>query len=180
MIVNDFTKVFEKVTAIRAENKANLKGIELMHYNLYWKLRGWMMRETNYRCVSVCDVIDKIKIYAPKTILKNRKQFEKAVKDLWRAGHDYDIDSEESLCEDLEYWMDYEFEDKTIIMNVTEQFIGKKCQISGDLQNGFMNGKPYIGYDDVVRVIRHVNDTHVICECGRKFLNNQNLKIEEL
>lgn len=60
-----------------------------------------------------------------------------------------------------------------------EIIIGKCYRISGDLENGFMNGKPYIGYDDVTRVITRVTDTHIICECGRKFLNNQNLEIEE-
>lgn len=60
-----------------------------------------------------------------------------------------------------------------------EIIIGKRYRISGDLENGFMNGKPNISHDDVTRVITRVTDTHVICECGRKFLNNQNLKVEE-
>lgn len=57
--------------------------------------------------------------------------------------------------------------------------IGKRYHIVGDLENGFMNGKPYICHEEVTRVITRITETHIICECGRKFLNNQNLKIEE-
>jgi len=57
--------------------------------------------------------------------------------------------------------------------------IGKRYHIIGDLENGFMDGKPYICHEEVTRVITRITETHIICECGRKFLNNQNLKIEE-
>ena len=62
---------------------------------------------------------------------------------------------------------------------INESIIGKYCRISGDLENGFMNGKPYICHENITRVITRITDTYVICECGRQFLNNQNLKIEE-
>ena len=62
---------------------------------------------------------------------------------------------------------------------VNEELIGKYCQISGDLENGYKDGKPYICHENITRVITRITDTHVICECGRKFLNNQNLKITE-
>lgn len=52
--------------------------------------------------------------------------------------------------------------------------IGVRYRISGDLQNG-----SYITHEDVVRVITRITDTHVICECGRRFIINNNLKIEE-
>lgn len=57
--------------------------------------------------------------------------------------------------------------------------IGKRYHIIGDLENGFMDGKPYICHEEVTRVITRITETHIICECGRKFLNNQNLKFEE-
>lgn len=60
---------------------------------------------------------------------------------------------------------------------VNENLIGKYCHISGDLQNGYMNGKAYICHENITRVITRITDTHVICECGRKFLKNNNLKI---
>jgi hypothetical protein len=95
--------VFEKVLAIRAAKKASLSGIELMQYNLFWKLRDWIMRETGYRCVCIAEVVDKVHRYAPKAILKNREQFKKAVNDLWNCAHEYTIDSENYLREDLEF-----------------------------------------------------------------------------
>jgi hypothetical protein len=64
-------------------------------------------------------------------------------------------------------------------MKAQEIETGKRYWISGDLENGFFNGKPYICHEEVTRVVTRVTDTHVICECSRRFLNNQNLKIEQ-
>ena len=63
---------------------------------------------------------------------------------------------------------------------VNDSVIGKCYRISGDLQNGYKDGKPYICHENITRVITRITDTHVICECGRRFLNNQNLEIEEI
>lgn len=52
--------------------------------------------------------------------------------------------------------------------------VGVRYRISGDLQNG-----SYITHEEVVRVITRITDTHVICECGRRFIINSNLKFEE-
>lgn len=52
--------------------------------------------------------------------------------------------------------------------------IGVRYRISGDLQNG-----SYVTHEDVVRVITRITDTHVICECGRRFIINSNLRIEK-
>ena len=41
------------------------------------------------------------------------------------------------------------------------------------------DGTPRISHDDVVRVIKRITDTHVILECGRMFVINDNLKIEK-
>lgn len=65
-------------------------------------------------------------------------------------------------------------------MKAEEIETGKTYRISGDLENGFMNGKPCIEYETVSRKITRVTDTYIICECGRKFLNNENLYVEDL
>ena len=54
-----------------------------------------------------------------------------------------------------------------------DKYIGKRCRISGDLQNG-----SYITKEDVVRKITRITEKHIICECGRRFIINDNLKIE--
>lgn len=60
-------------------------------------------------------------------------------------------------------------------MNVKKDIkVGVRYRISGDLQNG-----SYVTHEDVVRVITRITDTHVICECGRKFIINSNLRIEK-
>jgi hypothetical protein len=96
-------EVFAKVLEARARKKASLKGIDLMKYNLLLKLRGWIMRETEYRCVTVDEIVDKVQKHVPKTILKSREAFTDVVNGLWNAAHDYSIDSEDFLREDLEY-----------------------------------------------------------------------------
>ena len=59
-------------------------------------------------------------------------------------------------------------------MKIEDVVIGLRYQISGDLQNG-----SYVTHDDVVRKITRITTTHVICECGRRFIINENLKIEK-
>lgn len=59
-------------------------------------------------------------------------------------------------------------------MKIENVIIGLKYRVSGDLQNG-----SYVTHDDVVRKIKRITDTHVICECGRRFIINENLKIEK-
>lgn len=62
-------------------------------------------------------------------------------------------------------------------MTVKEIEIGQWYHLSGDIENGYMDGKPYLSHEEVTRVVTRVTDTHVICECGRKFLINDNLKL---
>lgn len=62
-------------------------------------------------------------------------------------------------------------------MTVKEIEIGQWYHLSGDIENGYMDGKPYVSHEEVTRVVTRVTDTHVICECGRKFLINDNLKL---
>lgn len=65
-------------------------------------------------------------------------------------------------------------------MKINEITVGLRYRVSGDLANGrYADGTPRISHDDVVRVIKRVTDTHVICECGRRFIINDNLKVEK-
>lgn len=62
-------------------------------------------------------------------------------------------------------------------MTAKEIEIGKWYHLSGDIENGYINGKPNITREEVTRVVTRVTGTHVICECGRRFLINENLKL---
>lgn len=62
-------------------------------------------------------------------------------------------------------------------MKVEEIEIGKSYHLSGDIENGYINGKPYISHEEVTRVITQVTDTHIFCQCGRRFLINENLSL---
>jgi len=62
-------------------------------------------------------------------------------------------------------------------MTVKEIEIGQDYHLSGDIENGFFDGKPFVSHEEVTRVVTRVTETHVICECARKFIINENLKI---
>lgn len=53
-------------------------------------------------------------------------------------------------------------------MKVQEIEVGKEYHFTGDIENGFRDGKPFISHEEVTRKIRRITDTHIICECGRK------------
>ena len=103
----EFEEIVKEVKRIRAEKKATLKGIELMHWNLFWKLRDWIVRETGLRVVCVSEVVDKIKKYAPRAILNSRDEFTKAVESLWSAAHDYSLHCDAWLMEELDDELSY-------------------------------------------------------------------------
>jgi hypothetical protein len=65
-------------------------------------------------------------------------------------------------------------------IKVKEMQAGGRYHVCGDIENGFKDGKPYICHEEVTRVVTRITDTHIICECGRKFLINGNLKIREI
>lgn len=66
-------------------------------------------------------------------------------------------------------------------MKANECRVNTKYRISGDLANGhYSDGTPCIVHEDVVRVIKRITETHVVCECGRRFIINPNLEIEEV
>ena len=62
-------------------------------------------------------------------------------------------------------------------MTAKEIEIGKWYHLSGDIENGYMDGKPYITHEEVTRVVKRVTDTHIVCECGRRFIINENLQV---
>lgn len=62
-------------------------------------------------------------------------------------------------------------------VTVKEIEIGQWYHLSGDLENGYKYGQPNICHEEVTRKITRVTDTHIICECGRRFLINKNLII---
>lgn len=65
-------------------------------------------------------------------------------------------------------------------MKTNEIIVGLRYRVSGDLANGrYADGTPCIVHEDVVRVIKRITDAHVILECGRRFIINDNLKIEK-
>jgi uncharacterized protein YlzI (FlbEa/FlbD family) len=66
-------------------------------------------------------------------------------------------------------------------MTTKIEFItGERYRICGEIENGYFNGKPLITNEQVIRCIRYITDTHVVCECGRRFLINEKLKIEKV
>lgn len=66
-------------------------------------------------------------------------------------------------------------------MKAKEMTVGLKYRISGDLLNGrYSDGTPRIVHGDVARVIKRITETLVVCECGREFIINDNLKIERI
>lgn len=70
---------------------------------------------------------------------------------------------------------------KHTIMKANECIVDTKYRISGDLSNGhYADGTPCIAHDDVVRKVKRITSTHIICECGRRFIINDNLKIEKV
>ena len=55
--------------------------------------------------------------------------------------------------------------------------IGNWYHVSGDIDNGVQDGKPYLTHDKVPRRIKRITATHIICECDRKFVINDNLEL---
>jgi hypothetical protein len=108
---DELDAIFIKIYEYNAKYKATLKGIDLMKWNLYWKLHHWMMREDTHRCVTVGELVDKVQDHAPKTILKNREAFVSVVNNLWSVTHSYTIDSVDDLLEDLEFALSYIFKE---------------------------------------------------------------------
>lgn len=55
---------------------------------------------------------------------------------------------------------------------------GTRYHLVGDIANGYnRNGEPVVSHEEVTRKITRITETHVICECGRRFIINPNLHI---
>jgi len=61
-------------------------------------------------------------------------------------------------------------------MNIQNIEVGKTYNLSGDIENGWFEGKPFISHENVTRKVVRITDTHIICECGRKFIKNDKLE----
>ena len=56
--------------------------------------------------------------------------------------------------------------------------LGKTYRIQGNMQNGYVDGQPFIHPADYTRPITHISADKVFCRCGRVFLIDDDLKIE--
>ena len=56
----------------------------------------------------------------------------------------------------------------------------KHYRIKGNIENGWIDGKPYICKENVVRRIKYATNEKLHLECGRVFLIDNDLEIEEL
>lgn len=54
---------------------------------------------------------------------------------------------------------------------------GERYHLSGDIENGWLDGKPYISHEEVTRVVTRVTEERIFCECGRRFLINEHLEV---
>lgn len=59
-------------------------------------------------------------------------------------------------------------------MKAKDIIVGGRYHLSGDIQNG-----SFVTHEEVTRKVTRVTDTHIVCECGRRFIINENLKINE-
>lgn len=57
---------------------------------------------------------------------------------------------------------------------------GKWYHLSGDIENGWVDGKPYISHEEVTRIVTRVTEDRIFCECGRRFLINEHLEVSIL
>jgi hypothetical protein len=56
----------------------------------------------------------------------------------------------------------------------------KHYRIKGNLENGRVNGKAYICKEEIVRRIKYEKNNKLYLECGRIFLIDNDLELEEL
>ena len=55
---------------------------------------------------------------------------------------------------------------------LSDVILGLRYRFKGDLQNG-----DFITHEEVTRKIAFITKKHIVLECGRKFIINNNLKI---
>jgi hypothetical protein len=96
-------QIIEKIRDEQIKHRDSLTGIERMQYNFMIKHHNWMLHEDDERCVTIGEVVDRVKKYAPKAISGNREEFVKAVENIWSVTHDCTIASTDWLQEDLKW-----------------------------------------------------------------------------
>lgn len=57
-------------------------------------------------------------------------------------------------------------------VELCDLIVGRWYHLKGDIQNG-----DFVTKEEVSRKITRITDKHIICECGRKFIINENLII---
>ena len=57
-------------------------------------------------------------------------------------------------------------------MDVRDIQTGETYFLTGDIQNG-----NFVTHEEVTRKVTRITDTHIYCECGRRFIINKNLTI---
>ena len=55
---------------------------------------------------------------------------------------------------------------------------GKRYHLKGLILNGYKNGLPQYTNEEVTRVVSYLTPEYVVCECGRKFVRNENLQAQ--
>ena len=65
----------------------------------------------------------------------------------------------------MKYYQPQEIQPKDIIT-------GETYHLVGDIQNG-----NFVTHEEVTRKIAFITQKHIVLECGRKFIINDNLKI---
>lgn len=79
----------------------NQDKLDKMCDNLFWRLRSWILREGDKRCVTVSQIWDKVYDNAPKTIQESGRLMRDVVVRLWNVDHDYTVDECEMASADL-------------------------------------------------------------------------------
>jgi hypothetical protein len=95
-------EVKRRVIAARQAKIDGLSGIERMKERLFRRLRGWVMRESGRRVVGASEVVDKVRKYAPKAILRCRENMKDVVCRLWSIDREVD-----EYMEDVEFELDF-------------------------------------------------------------------------
>lgn len=66
-------------------------------------------------------------------------------------------------------------------MKISEINVGERYFLEGDIANGHLaNGELRLTHEEVTRKVVNISPRFVICECGRRFLINDKLKIKKI
>jgi len=108
--MENLNEVMDKVREARRQHRDSLNGVDRMQYNFLMKHRGWMLRNDDRHCVTVGDVVERVMMNAPNTIVVSREEVARAIESLWAVTHDYSIADDNCLREDMEEELSYHFQ----------------------------------------------------------------------